>query len=85
MLKRVLSAVAVVMMLAGAAMADDEIYTLYRSSVVAPDMRIHVATFDADDSGPGYNFENCNIAADLFRQQPGVRVRYWCEKGRYRR
>lgn len=45
-------------------------YTLYRSSVTGP-MRIHIATFDSND-GIEYN------------RQPGVKVRYWCEKGRYR-
>ena len=57
-------------------------YTLYRSSTTGP-MRIHVATFDSND-GDEYNRENCQMAMDLFQQQPGVKVRYWCEKGRYR-
>jgi hypothetical protein len=69
--------------------AEDEVYTLYRSAVPLPGaelplLRIHIATFDAEGNGPGYNFENCNIAADLFSQQPGVVVRYWCERGLYR-
>lgn len=46
-------------------------------------MRIHVATFDAAET-EAYNSENCRIAAELFQQQPNVKVRYWCEKGRYR-
>jgi len=46
-------------------------------------MRIHVATFDSDD-GDKYNEENCRMAMELFQKQPGVKVRYWCEKGRYR-
>lgn len=57
-------------------------YTLYRGSIVG-DMRIHLATFDADE-GRNYNQNNCQLAADLFQQQPGVTVRYWCEKGRFR-
>ncbi|GAB5502232.1 MAG: hypothetical protein Pyrs2KO_08870 [Pyruvatibacter sp.] len=56
-----------------------EVYSLYRGSVVS-DLRIHVATFDADE-GNSYNFNNCQVAADLFEKQPGVVVRYWCEKG----
>ena len=66
-----------------AATASDAIgtFTLYRSSVVAPDLSIHVATFDASD-GEAYNLENCKIAASLFAEQPGVAVRYWCERGR---
>jgi hypothetical protein len=45
-------------------------------------MRIHVATFDAADNGPDYNFEDCNIAADLFGQQPGLLTRFWCERAK---
>lgn len=69
-----------------AAKAADEnsVFTLYRNSVVGVDMRLHVATFDAAD-GEAYNRENCWIAAELFKSQPNVRVRYWCEKGRFRK
>ena len=62
---------------------DSTTYTLYRSSAVDANMRIHVATFDADEVSP-YNQENCQLAADLFAKQTGVTVRYWCEQGRYR-
>jgi hypothetical protein len=61
------------------------VYTLYRSSVVDPAMRIHVATFDEATGGDSYNGENCRIASELFAKQTGVKVRYWCEKGRYRK
>jgi hypothetical protein len=63
---------------------DGSTYTLYRSSVMADMPRIHVATFDAQD-GEKYNRENCQIAADLFLAQPGVIVKYWCEKGLFRK
>jgi hypothetical protein len=46
--------------------------------------RIHVATFDSS-YGEDYNRENCQIALGLFQNQPGVTVRYWCEKGRYKK
>ena len=59
-------------------------YTLYRNSVLDAGMRLHIATFDAKDA-EAYNRENCQIAADLFAQQPSVKVRYWCEKGRFQR
>ncbi|TGT36207.1 hypothetical protein [Mesorhizobium sp. M8A.F.Ca.ET.165.01.1.1] len=62
---------------------SDTAYTLYRSSVTGP-MRIHIATFDAAQKAE-YNDENCRIAAGLFQAQPGVLVRYWCEKGRYKK
>lgn len=58
-------------------------YTLYRSSVSSPNLRLHIATFDSND-GEEYNRENCQVAMDLFQSQPGVKVRYWCEKGHYR-
>ncbi len=60
---------------------DKEAYTLYRNSVTNEHMRIHVATFDAR-AGHDYNMANCNIARDLFANQGGVTVRYWCERGR---
>jgi len=82
---RFFRAVAIVSALAGCApKADDSVvYTLYRSSAAA-EMRIHVATFDATET-EAYNHENCQIAASLFKAQPGVVVQYWCEKGRYRK
>lgn len=63
------------------AASEARVFTLYRSSVVDPLMKIHVATFDADEAAE-YNHENCWLAADLFAKQPGVSVRYWCEPGR---
>lgn len=60
------------------------IYTLYRNSMVGDGMRVHVATFDAAD-GDDYNRENCDIATHLFAEQPGVRVKYWCEKGPFQK
>jgi hypothetical protein len=59
------------------------VYTLYRTSPHFADMRLHVATFDANES-ESYNRENCLIAAGLFGSQPGITARYFCEKGRYR-
>jgi hypothetical protein len=64
--------------------SNDDVYTLYRDSAVRNSQtRIHIATFDSAD-GEDYNKTNCFIAADLFQKQPGVSVRYWCEKGRYK-
>ena len=66
---------------------DGNIYTLYRNSVVLPGgqtHRYHVATFDTAD-GHDYNMENCEQARELFMAQPGVRTRFWCEKGRFRK
>jgi hypothetical protein len=63
---------------------NDDIYTLYRNSPIDPNLRIHVATFDAED-GEAYNHENCEVARKLFVGQRGVTALYWCEKGRYRK
>lgn len=62
---------------------ESDTFTLYRSSALDDKMRIHVASFDTKNGAP-YNQENCQITADLFRQQPGVTVRYWCEAGAFR-
>jgi hypothetical protein len=68
----------------GGPLGSDAAFTLYRSSPIDPNMRIHVASFDSTD-GEAYNRENCELAAQLFKAQPGVTVRYFCEKGRYRK
>lgn len=60
----------------------DSTYTLYRSSVLGQE-RIHVGSFDTKD-GNDYNQSNCRLASNLFQQQPGVKVRFWCEKGRFK-
>ena len=65
--------------------------TLYRNSLVQDDARIHVATFDSTDKTPNgtsldYNVDNCELAAELFKSQPGVnpKMRYWCEHGAFK-
>jgi hypothetical protein len=62
----------------------DKVYTLYRNNVEAPHARTHVATFDADADAKT-NRENCEFVTRLYQAQPGVNVKYWCEKGYYRR
>jgi hypothetical protein len=66
------------------ACGNGEPYTLYRGSPVIENARIHVATFDANEK-EGYNMENCQITADLFMKKQGVTVKYWCEKGIYKK
>ena len=58
----------------------DVVFTLYRNSAIDASMRMHIATFDADQ-GASYNQENCSTAQKLFQAQSGVTVRFWCEKG----
>jgi hypothetical protein len=61
---------------------NSDSYTLYRDSLVGGINRVHVATFDTTD-GEQYNHENCQLAAQLFQQQPGTETKFWCEKGRF--
>ena len=67
--------------------SNDEIYTLYRNSVLDESMRLHVATFDAENGKEthSYNMSNCMIAQELFQNQPYVKTKFWCEKGKFRK
>ncbi|MDP1731123.1 MAG: hypothetical protein Q8L54_08110 [Devosia sp.] len=58
-------------------------YTLYRNSPVDASMRVHVATYDANDRG-SFNQGNCRHASDLLNKQGVVGVKWWCEEGRFR-
>ncbi len=82
-MKEFLLALVAVMSCSSAA-PDGDVYTLYRSSVVIPNARVMVATFDEPAGGAKYNAENCSVAARLFANQPAVIVSYWCENGRAR-
>jgi hypothetical protein len=81
-MQTLLAVLSVLLTVPASAQSDNDIRTLYRSSVLDASMRIHVATFDSVD-GASYNAENCNLAADLFQQQEGVKARFWCEKGHF--
>lgn len=70
---------------AHAAGASDT-YTLYRGSLLVPGLRVHVATFDAADPlDADYNKGNCRHVAEMFMKQPGDKVRFWCEPGRFKK
>ena len=62
-------------------------YTLYREGSMDPSLRVHWATFNANQSD-SYNQENCEMAAELLNRNlrelnGGVQVlRFWCEEGR---
>ena len=68
----------------GGSSSDSSIFVLYRNSVTDENMRIHVATFDATD-GEAYNRGNCEQAQLLFQAQPGVKTKFWCEKGQFKK
>lgn len=61
--------------------APVDVWTLYRTHLFDDSARVHVATFDNRGEGSAYNSDNCESAAELFQQQPGVTVRYWCRQG----
>ena len=63
---------------------EERIFTLYRNSVTDETMRIHVATFDAAEK-ENYNRGNCEQAQVLFQNQSGVKTKFWCEKGRFKK
>jgi hypothetical protein len=63
---------------------DGQIFTLYRNSMTNENMRIHVATFDASEN-EDYNHGNCEQAQLLFQNQPSVKIKFWCEKGRFKK
>ena len=64
--------------------SEGQIFTLYRNSVTDENMRLHVATFDAAENEE-YNRGNCVQAQLLFQSQQGVKTKFWCEKGRFRK
>ena len=53
-------------------------FTLYRSSVTNPNMRVRVATFAAPE-GKSYNTQKCRAAQDLYQKQAET-ARFWCEQ-----
>jgi hypothetical protein len=66
------------------ACTQSDTYTLYRNSVLDEFARYPVATFNSKD-GEKYNQGNCDIAKDLFQMQDGVKTKFWCEKGNFRK
>lgn len=69
-------------------------FTLYRNSDISRELRIHVATFNADDM-PGFNQNNCRMTSRLLNanlvasaesvgRPPHESVGFWCEEGSYR-
>lgn len=84
MMPRMRSSLLVALLLLSACEGSDAIFTLYRSSPEDDTMRIHVASFDADESA-SYNDASCRLAAEHFRKQAKLNVRYWCEKGPFKK
>jgi hypothetical protein len=88
----------ILLLLAGACTAEPnraEPFTLYRNSPVESSLRVQWAIFQARESDPDYNRNNCEMAARLlnaniaeFRRRQGeespLKVGFWCEPGHFR-
>lgn len=73
--------------------ADENAYTLYRNSDMGFETRVHVATFNVDDTAD-FNRSNCEMASRLFNANlnasenaqsdaPRRSWGFWCEAGTY--
>ena len=80
MIKKVLPFLTVLLV----ACDSNDNYILYRNSVTDETMRLHVASFDSSE-GHAYNMGNCQTAQELFQKQDGVKTKFWCEKGSYKK
>ena len=77
---------ALTLMCGTAACSGKDTYTLYRNGAGTDTLRIHVATFDADEEDDkNYNHDNCEQARELFQLHPAQVSRFWCEQGTYRK
>ena len=80
--------------------SDDHIFTLYSNAASDSSYRFHVATFDKDSQIANQAWQeatgkdnqwNCDKAARLFKEEwdqtikGQEQVKYWCEKGRFRK
>ena len=70
--------------------SEKEVFTLYRNTPSAPDFRAHVATFDADPFGTerseSVNSSNCSQTVALLEEsKKWVGVKFWCERGRFKK
>ena len=95
MIKGIVGVAAVAASLAACSGQKAETVTLYRNSPFALGVRVHWGTFDADESDPSYNLDNCQMAARLLNanvtanakaegKERDASVGFWCEPGVYR-
>ncbi len=82
-MKSMLAVVATCLLLTACGRNENR-YTLYQATVMNPNLRKHVATFDAGD-GKDYNALNCRSTQYLYQRQAGADARFWCESGPYRK
>jgi hypothetical protein len=90
---RALLVISLILAFSGCARRDEGVYTLYRT-LDNEYMRVHVATFDANQVDAAerekFNSQTCQAVADMFtaelkRGRMGLKVKFWCEKGRFRK
>jgi hypothetical protein len=96
-MNRLLTVAATGAALAGCNLASGgkaERFTLYRNSGLDTSVRVHWATFDANESDRNYNRNNCEMAARLLNANIDASARaegsdgdpvvgFWCEPGGY--
>lgn len=79
-------------MLSGCSVGGAEAYTLYRTSSVAPGLRVNWAHFEAKESSAAYNRDNCMMTARLLTanmkalngENYDTKLGFWCEPGDYK-
>jgi hypothetical protein len=81
--------------LTGCSQQQPNTVTLYRNSPFAVGVRVHWATFNANESDPSYNLNNCLMAARILNANVTASAKaegkdrdnsvgFWCEAGPYR-
>ena len=84
-----------ILLLSGCGSGASNSYTLYRNSSFDVAIRVHWATFDADESDPAYNLNNCLMASRILNANVAANAKaegkelnrslgFWCEAGPYR-
>ncbi len=83
------------LLLASCSQQEPNTATLYRNSPLVAGIRVHWATFNAHESDPSYNLNNCLMAARLLNANATASAKaegkdrdpsfgFWCEPGPYR-
>ena len=89
------AAVGAIAVLGSCSQPQSETATLYRNSPFSPGLRVHWATFNAQESDPSYNLNNCLMTARLLNanvtasakaedKERDSSIGFWCEAGPYR-
>ena len=66
------------------AACGDSTYTMYRSNAKDPKAREYFATFGSNGNEKD-NQVNCDLSSTLLTMQRTSQLRYWCEKGPFKK